>query len=101
PFHDSTDVDIVVRSRDHVDFYTHKIFLSYASSYFKCHFLLPPKDSYRSQNTFHIMNLEEDARTIDMMLRFCYPRSCYPEEPQLDGFDAIKHAMQLAKKYSL
>ncbi|KAI0057449.1 hypothetical protein BV25DRAFT_1841665 [Artomyces pyxidatus] len=104
PFND-IDADIILRSSDKVDFHVHKLFLSKASPFFRDMVSLPQtNDSFpvdEARNGLFVLPLEEDASAIDMMLRFCYPRSCCPEEPHLDGFDDLKHAMQMASKYQL
>ncbi|KAL4073370.1 hypothetical protein V8B97DRAFT_2023130 [Scleroderma yunnanense] len=70
------EVDFIRHSSDNVDFRIFKIFLSLASPFF------------------------ERLRTIDALLRFCYPPTLTPI-PSLDHFKDVVNILEAAKKHSL
>ena len=66
--------DLVLLSSDGVNFFVFKVILSVASSVFADMFTLPlPAASQRSNNEPPVVQLPEDAETLDMALRYCYP----------------------------
>ncbi|KAH9072218.1 hypothetical protein EDB83DRAFT_2572275 [Lactarius deliciosus] len=89
PF-DDPRADLILRSSDGVNFRVFKVILSLASSIFADMFTLPPPPaSQGSSDEPPVVALPEDAETLDLALRHCYPiRS--PEvdllEPSLTRF---------------
>ncbi|KAJ3486435.1 hypothetical protein NLI96_g4245 [Meripilus lineatus] len=104
PFTDE-DADLIIRSNDNVDFRVYKVILAKASPLFKDMFTLPsPSPSIRQQylqdeyqNGVPIITLAEDAPSIDLLLRFCYPI----ENPSLDTFEDIETVLELGTKYDI
>ena len=73
PFND-TGADIVLRSSDNVDFDVHKWPLSRASAIFKDMFSIPSTDDPSNlQDGLPVVCMTEDRRTLDIVLRLCYP----------------------------
>jgi hypothetical protein len=77
PF-DQADADVIMRSSDNIHFRFHKLILSLASPFFRGLFSLPqPSGNTQSdddeQQEIPIVDLQDDAQTVDALLRFCYP----------------------------
>ena len=73
PF-DDPRADLVLRSSDGVNFRVFKIVLSLASSVFADMFTLPSLPASQSSSDGPpVVQLPEDAETLDMALRHCYP----------------------------
>jgi len=104
PF-DHPQADIVLRSSDNIDFRVFKLFLSLASPVFETMFGLPqPSDGVdpdeETKDGLPVMTVSEGSKTLDALLRFCYP-STLAEDPSLDGFMLATEILEAAKKYSL
>ncbi|KAI0057450.1 hypothetical protein BV25DRAFT_1920157 [Artomyces pyxidatus] len=105
PF-DDAHADIILRSSDNVDFHVHKLLLSMASPVFSDMFSAPRLASSSSstgdemKDGLPIIHVTEDEHTIELMLKFCYPRTCCPS-PSLNDFDSISRAMHVANKYQV
>ncbi|KAI0040879.1 hypothetical protein FA95DRAFT_1565989 [Auriscalpium vulgare] len=104
----ASDADIILRSVDAVDFRAHKLLLSMASPFFQNLFTLPqpPTSSpHASPNELKdgisVVCLSEDEHAVDMMLRYCYPRTVCPAEPTLDTTEDVKLTLVLISKYQL
>ncbi|KAI0789316.1 hypothetical protein C8Q75DRAFT_807410 [Abortiporus biennis] len=97
PF-DATDADIILRTSDNVYFHVYKVILSVASPYFKTMFSLPQGGS-RAQQDQPVIDVEEDSRTIDDLLRLCYP----VDDPVnlTDDFARVAKVVAAAVKYDL
>ncbi|KAL4245408.1 hypothetical protein ABKN59_009507 [Abortiporus biennis] len=97
PF-DATDADIILRTSDNVDFHVYKVILSVASPYFKTMFSLPQGGS-RAQQDQPVIDVEEDSKTIDDLLRLCYP----VDDPVnlTDDFARVAKVVAAAVKYDL
>ncbi|KAI6149641.1 hypothetical protein BKA82DRAFT_920403 [Pisolithus tinctorius] len=104
PF-DHVKADIILRSSDDVDFRVFKLFLSLASPFFETLFDLPqPSDEMSTDVEFKdglpVVPVSEDSKTLDPLLRFCYPCTL-SEDPVLEDFRDIVNVFEAAKKYSL
>ncbi|OBZ68652.1 hypothetical protein A0H81_11054 [Grifola frondosa] len=99
---DTDDVDVVLRSSDNVDFLAHKTILSVASPIFKMVFRMPQPVVYEDgaihpETGLPLVPLEEDHRTLDILLRMCYP--CHRMTPLL--LDDIRPILRAAHKFEL
>ncbi|KAI6001109.1 hypothetical protein F5J12DRAFT_251464 [Pisolithus orientalis] len=104
PF-DHVKADVILRSSDDVDFRVFKLFLSLASPFFETLFDLPqPSDEMSTDVEFKdglpVVPVSEDSKTLDPLLRFCYPCTL-SEDPVLDDFRDVVNVLEAAKKYSL
>lgn len=94
PFNDK-DADVILRSRDKVDFYVHKVVLSLASPFFKGMFTLvqAPSDSKQVP----VIDMTEDSTTLDYLLRYCFP----VRKPVISDIPTAVGVLEAAKKYGL
>lgn len=104
PF-DHPKADVILRSSDNVDFRVFKLFLSLASPFFETLFELPQPSEEKTENWemkdgLAVVPISEDSRTLDALLRFCYPCTL-TENPSLDHFKDVVNVLEAAKKYSL
>ena len=105
PF-DHPKADVILRSSDNVDFRVFKLFLSLASPFFATMFELPQPSEGKSEDAGEIKDslvvipVTEDSRTMDALLRFCYPCTL-AKNPPLDHFKDVVNVLEAAKKYSL
>lgn len=102
PF-DHAKADIILRSSDGVDFRVFKLFLSLASPFFETMFALPQPAVETNDNTkdgLPVIPMQEDSKTLDTFLRFCYP-STLAEDPSLENLKDSKAILGAARKYSL
>ncbi|KAG1860621.1 hypothetical protein DFJ58DRAFT_701066 [Suillus subalutaceus] len=98
PF-DHPKADIILRSLDRVDFRIFKLFLSLASPFFETMFELP-HPAVGTNDGLSVIPMQEDSKTLDTFLRFCYP-STLAEDPSLENLKDIKAILGAARKYSL
>ncbi|KAI6122615.1 hypothetical protein EDD16DRAFT_745002 [Pisolithus croceorrhizus] len=104
PF-DHVKADIILRSSDDVDFRVFKLFLSLASPFFETLFDLPqPSEEMNTdveiKDGLPVIPVSEDSKTLDPLLRFCYPCTL-AEDPALEDFRDIVNVLEASKKYSL
>ncbi|KAI6149634.1 hypothetical protein BKA82DRAFT_920659 [Pisolithus tinctorius] len=104
PF-DHVKADVILRSSDDVDFRVFKLFLSLASPFFETLFDFPqPSEEMSTDVEFKdglpIVPVSEDSKTLDPLLRFCYPCTL-SEDPVLEDFRDVVNVLEAAKKYSL
>ncbi|KAG0709465.1 hypothetical protein DFH29DRAFT_888689 [Suillus ampliporus] len=102
PF-DHPKADIIMRSSDEVDFRVFKLFLTLASPFFETMFELPQPAVGTSDDTkdgLPVIPVQEDSKTLDTFLRFCYP-STLAEDPSLESLADIQAILGAARKYSL
>ena len=103
PF-DHAKADIVLRSSDNVDFRVFKLFLSLASPFFETLFDIPqPAEEDGDQEVkdgLAVVPVTEDSRTLDSLLRFCYPCTL-ADDPKLDVLQDAMEVLEAARKYSL
>ena len=102
PF-DHAKADIILRSSDKVDFRIFKLFLSLASPFFETLFDIPqPAQASAEQikDGLVVIPVTEDSKTLDVLLRFCYPCTL-ADDPHLGTFEHIIPVLEAAKKYAL
>ncbi|KAI6116755.1 hypothetical protein EDD16DRAFT_1041733 [Pisolithus croceorrhizus] len=104
PF-DHVKADIILRSSDDVDFRVFKLFLSLASPFFETLFDLPqPPEEMNTdveiKGGLPVIPVSEDSKTLDPLLRFCYPCTL-AEDPVLEDFGDVVNVLEASKKYSL
>ncbi|KAG6328099.1 hypothetical protein ID866_10990 [Astraeus odoratus] len=104
PF-DHASADVILRSADNVDFRVFKLFLSLASPFFETLFELPQsnketKADVEVQDGLPVITVTEDSKTLDSLLRFCYPCTL-ADDPSLEKFKDIADVLEAAQKYSL
>lgn len=102
PF-DHAKADIILRSSDKVDFRIFKLFLSLASPFFETLFDIPqPAQASAEQikDGLVVIPVTEDSKTLDVLLRFCYPCTL-ADDPHLETFEHIIPVLEAAKKYAL
>lgn len=100
PFDDSC-ADIILRSaKSNVDFYVFKMFLSYASPFFKQMFTLPQDGvNQEVKDGLPLICVEEDHQTLDLLLRCCYPRWHAPSNRS--DLDSLLLVLEAARKYEM
>ncbi|KAI6149631.1 hypothetical protein BKA82DRAFT_920807 [Pisolithus tinctorius] len=104
PF-DHEKADVILRSSDNVDFRVFKLFLSLASPFFETLFDLPQPSEEMSTDVeikdgLPVVPVSEDSKTLDPLLRFCYPCTL-ADDPALEDFRGVINVLEAAKKYSL
>ena len=103
PF-DHAKADIILRSSDNIDFRVFGLFLSLASPVFEALFDItqPTKLSgdQEVRDGLAVIPVSEDSKTLDMLLRFCYPCTL-AEDPSLDVLKDAMDVLDAAMKYSL
>ncbi|KAI6001105.1 hypothetical protein F5J12DRAFT_894724 [Pisolithus orientalis] len=104
PF-DHEKADVILRSSDNVDFRVFKLFLSLASPFFETLFDLPQPSEEMSTDVeikdgLPVIPVSEDGKTLEPLLRFCYPCTL-ADDPPLDDFRDVINVLEAAKKYSL
>ncbi|KAL6300880.1 hypothetical protein BKA93DRAFT_501364 [Sparassis latifolia] len=104
PF-DNLSANIILRSSDNIDFCVHSVILSEASPFFKDMFSLqqPIVDRTKSNNTVEyrdgrpVITVGEDSRTLDGLLRLCYPIT----DPELKDLLLVRPMLEAALKYQM
>ena len=100
PF-DDEDADIIFRSSDDVDFRVYRVVLAKASPVFRTMLQLPQPSSTSTapsvQDEPHVITLTEDAKTLENVLRLCYP----VEHPSITSVDDIRDILEATRKYEL
>ena len=103
PF-DHAKADIILRSSDNVDFRVFKLFLSLASPFFETLFDIPqPVEEDGDQEVkdgLAVVPVTEDSKTLDALLRFCYPCTLV-DDPKLEVLQDAMDILEAARKYSL
>ena len=103
PF-DHVKADIILRSSDNIDFRVFKLFLSLASPFFETLFDIPqPADENEDQEVrdgLAVVPVTEDSKTVDALLRFCYPCTL-ADDPKLEALQDAMDILEAARKYSL
>ena len=97
PF-DHAKADIILRSSDNIDFRVFKLFLSPASPFFETLFDVP--QPAQGSDGLAVVPVMEDSKTLDALLRFCYPCTL-ADDPNLDVLEDVLNVLQAANKYSL
>lgn len=95
------DANIVLRTSDGVDFYIYKVILSLASPFFKSMFSLKqptsPSSAPSSLEGLPIIDVQESSRTLDLLLRLCYPIT----DPVIQSMEDIGDVLEAAMKYDM
>ena len=90
--------DLVLLSSDGVNFFVFKVILSMASSVFADMFTLPlPAAPQTSSHEPPVVQLPEDAETLDMALRYCYPIP----SPEVVTLHDARILLEFARKYQV
>lgn len=99
PFND-IEADVILRSNDDVEFLIFKMFLSYASPFFKQMFTLPQGQGEQNMKDGRpIVAVTEDSKTIRLLLQYCYPRWEDEEEPP--NLETLISVLQVSIKYDM
>ncbi|RDX47837.1 hypothetical protein OH76DRAFT_1405391 [Lentinus brumalis] len=93
PF-DDEDADIIFRSADGVDFRLHKVIVSKLSPILRDMLAAPPPPDVEG---VPILDVTEDARTLEHVFRLCYP----VEHPDITTVDDLQAVLQVACKYDM
>ena len=103
PF-DHARADIILRSSDNIDFRVFKLFLSLASPFFEALFDIPQPAEENAEQEIRdgltVVPVTEDGKTLDALLRFCYPCTL-ADDPNLDVLKDAVDVLEAARKYSL
>ena len=103
PF-DHPKADVILRSSDNVDFRVFRLFLSLGSPVFEALFDIPQPTKLSGDQEVRdglaVIPVSEDSKTLDMLLRFCYPCTL-AEDPSLDVLKDAMDVLDAAMKYSL
>lgn len=106
PFNKST-ADVILRSSDLCDFRVRRAILAEASSVFEGMFALPQPPHTDSsvygpsaggdehRDGLPVLAMQEDSRTLDLLLRICYP----VVSPSFDSLEALSPVLAAAVKY--
>ncbi|TFY75936.1 hypothetical protein EWM64_g8076 [Hericium alpestre] len=102
PF-DNRAADVILRTSDRVDFYVYKSILSLASPVFEDMFCLPqsplplPTSIEDPTSTHRVIDVKEEAHTLDSILRYCYP--IY--RPPLTTLQEVRDVLDAAHQYRM
>ncbi|KAH9931599.1 uncharacterized protein B0H18DRAFT_990190 [Fomitopsis serialis] len=94
PFNKPT-ADLILRSSDGMNFRVRKAFLAEASPVFEDMFTLPAPQN--PAGSLPVVPMTEDSRTLEGLLRLCYPASEMP----LRTLDQAVTLLDAAKKYAM
>ncbi|EIW75083.1 hypothetical protein CONPUDRAFT_132017 [Coniophora puteana RWD-64-598 SS2] len=106
PFNSAAKGDIVLRSSDAVHFRVFRCLLALASPFFDAMFDLPqPQPATVHGRTTLVGDLDvipmtENGRTVDAMLRYCYPAASVPL-PALETLEDVEQVLEGAIKYGM
>ena len=98
PFNQSS-ADVTLHTADGVDFHVHSHILSQASPVFADMFSLPqPSSISRDEDAVRpIVDVTDDSKTLERLLRLCYPIG----KEKLDELEDIVPVLQAALKYDM
>lgn len=101
PF-DRPNADVILRSSDNVDFHLHRVVLGLASDFFEDMFSLPQPLSEKGHDVhpgtgLPLVHVTEDSRTLDRLMRLCYP----VKDPILEDASTVGDVLKAATKYQL
>lgn len=103
PFHHAK-ADVILRSSDNIDFRVFKVFLSVVSPFFETLFKIhQPVEENKDQEVrdgLPVVPVTEDSKTLDSLLRFCYPCTL-AEDPTIEVAKDALEVYEAARKYSL
>ncbi|KAI0352409.1 hypothetical protein OH77DRAFT_1438737 [Trametes cingulata] len=93
--------DLILRSCDSINFHVHRAVLAIASPFFATMFQLPPPENSDSTGegapSHSVVDVSEDSRTLDTLLRLCYP----VDKAALESVDDFVRALKAALKYEM
>jgi len=93
PF-DREDADVILRTSDNVEFRVHRITLLMASSVFDTMLNLPQSSD---PSDLKAVDVTEDSRTMETLLRVCYPVA----EPSIRVVEDARSVLDAALKYDI
>lgn len=105
PFH-AKNADVILRSADNVDFRAHRVILSIASPIFSAVFSQAVATNNDAQirekldekkDGLAIVSMAEDERSLEMLLKFCYP----VQQPTYSTVEDVVLGLRLADKFQL
>jgi hypothetical protein len=103
PF-DHAKADIILCSSDAVNFRVFKLFLSLASPFFETLFNIPQpvkeNGDQEIKDGLAVIPVTEDSKTLDALLRFCYPCTLV-DDPNIEVLKDAMDVLEAASKYSL
>ncbi|KAN0123110.1 hypothetical protein V8E52_003063 [Russula decolorans] len=89
--------DVILQSSDLVDFYVHRSVLIVSSPFFRDMFSLPQPPNGAGPNALPVVQLPEDAETLDCLISMLYPVP--PEMPS--SSDNVLALLAAAVKYDM
>lgn len=103
PFNKAT-ADVILRSSDLVDFRVRKGIMAEASGFFEQMFTLPqptpgPVQVIDRDADLPIICMEEDSRTLEPLLRLCYPAA--RNRPTIEDINELRAIICAATKYDM
>lgn len=103
PF-DSPQADVIIRSSDNVDFRVIKLFLSFASPFFRDMFALPQMPEGENSNEMSdglpLITVTETSKTLESLFLLCYPVTTV-DPPVLELLEDVHALLDAATKYSV
>lgn len=101
PF-DKHNADIILRSSDLVDFRVYSQILIASSPFFEGLFQVPqpPAEEQPRKYGLPIVEVSEDSKTLDYLLRLCYPIK-KPHMFGVGGLQVLESALRAAMKYEM
>ncbi|KAG1880571.1 hypothetical protein C8R48DRAFT_168877 [Suillus tomentosus] len=102
PFNNAK-ADIILCSSDNVYFRVFRCMLALSSPFFEAMFDLPrPSRDHCKDEMFDgldVIWVSENSRTLDMLLRFCYPAAV--KDPGLEDINDVEQVLEAAMKYGM
>ncbi|KAG1834145.1 hypothetical protein EV424DRAFT_1341447 [Suillus variegatus] len=102
PFNNAK-ADIILCSSDNVYFRVFRCMLALSSPFFEAMFDLPrPSTDHCKDEMFDgldVIWVSENSRTLDMLLRFCYPAAV--KDPGLEDINDVEQVLEAAMKYGM
>ncbi|KAI0758079.1 hypothetical protein C8Q74DRAFT_1303021 [Fomes fomentarius] len=101
PFN-KTAADAILRTSDHVDFWVRRSILAEASCVFEDMLSIPQPPPGASnadelKDGLPVIRLAEDSRTLDSLLRLCYPT----DDPEFGSLDELRPVLEAAIKFMM
>ncbi len=101
PFN-KTAADAILRASDHVDFWVRRSILAEASCVFEDMLSIPQPSPGASnadelKDGLPVIRLAEDSRTLDSLLRLCYPT----DDPEFGSLDELRPVLEAAIKFMM
>ncbi|KAF9818274.1 hypothetical protein IEO21_02902 [Rhodonia placenta] len=101
PFNKLT-ADVILRSSDLVDFHVRKAILAEASPFFDVMFHMPQPSAPKLEDTDYkngppVIPMTEDSRTLDIILRICYP----VQQVEIRDVETLRPVLEAVLKYDM